>query len=90
METELNWVGWFYRHGERRVGPVPRSKIVGLVSGGQLPRSAQVWRAWNHGDEFHFVPTRAAEAVDDVAAAQPGSVAARLWRVMHASEACIN
>lgn len=90
MYADLNWVGWYYRSGERRVGPVTRSKIAGLVAGGQLRRSAQVWKAWNHGDEFHLVATRAAEAVEGDSTGCPGSPAARLWRMIHCRGASVN
>lgn len=83
MYVELNWVGWFYRLGERRVGPVTRSKIAGLIAGGQLRRSEQVWKAWNEGDEFRLVPTRAAEALSSLPTYRPGSPSARLWRMIH-------
>jgi len=86
MYADVNWVGWFYRAGGRRVGPVPRSTIAGLVADGRLLRSARVWKAWNHGDEFQLVPTSAAEAVENVSAGLPGSPTARLWRMIHGPE----
>jgi GYF domain 2 len=60
---ERIWVGWYYRVGERQVGPVPRSKISQLVSEGRLQQSAMVWRAWNEGDEFHLEQAEAAVAL---------------------------
>jgi hypothetical protein len=63
MMAERNWIGWFYRLGERQVGPVTRNKIARLIVGGQLRRSAQVWKAWSQADEFCLVPAKASEAL---------------------------
>ena len=59
MLAERSWVGWFYRLGGRQVGPVPRNKIATLVAGGQMRRGEPVWKAWNEGDEYRLVQTKA-------------------------------
>ncbi len=63
MMAERNWIGWFYRIGERQVGPVTRNTIARLIVGGQLRRSEQVWRAWNEADEVRLAPAKASEAL---------------------------
>jgi hypothetical protein len=64
MSTEQTWVGWFYNRGGRRLGPVTRSTIAGLVARGQLRHTDPVWKAWSQCDEFQLEPARADEALD--------------------------
>jgi hypothetical protein len=74
---ERAWVGWYYQRGGRQIGPVPRSKIVQLITGGQLPRSEQVWRAWNDNDEFRLDPIDAETAVSGERHGPPAGVPPR-------------
>jgi hypothetical protein len=80
MMAEQNWIGWFYRTGERRVGPVTRNTIARLIVGGQLRRSEQVWRAWNEADEVRLVPAKASEALYSPSTPVTGSMQASLRR----------
>jgi len=86
MLAERNWIGWFYRLGERQVGPVPRSKIAALVTGGQMRRGEPVWKAWNEGDEYRLVRTKAEEALVSALLFPPGAPCARLWTVFAANQ----
>ena len=81
MLAERSWVGWFYRLGGRQVGPVTRSKIATLVAGGQMRRGEPVWKAWNEGDEYRLVQTKAEDALDSATPYPPGTPCARLWTV---------
>ena len=74
MMAEQNWIGWYYRLGERQVGPVTRSRIARLIVGGQLRRSDQVWKAWNEADEFRLVPAKASEALYSSSTVLPRSI----------------
>ena len=66
------WVGWYYRLGERKVGPVPRNRIAQLIADGHLQRSEKVWKAWNQGDEFRLDQAEAGEAMRDEPGKPPG------------------
>jgi hypothetical protein len=44
--TNWTFLGWYYRQGGERIGPVPSAGIARLVGCGQLRPSEEVLKGW--------------------------------------------
>ncbi len=61
-ETTLGcaFLGWYYEHNGRMVGPVPLADVAQAVRSGQ---TTKVWKGYKDGGQLGFLRTRVAEVL---------------------------
>ncbi|MBL8793559.1 MAG: hypothetical protein JNM56_06630 [Planctomycetia bacterium] len=64
MTTEWKFVGWYYKHQGRTLGPVPTEELFGLCTAGQVRCHDPVWKVWQVGNHRETLQTRAELALE--------------------------